>query len=249
MQALFTVGQIAGVLVILLGAVVLLLEFYGYALHITRPYIRATGFRWSAINVAITGVSGAVLAAIFTIGGSAIVIVPGFITINPGRGLEPVLGLLFGVPGAAAALIANPIYDILTGKLTLGSISGAIGTALGVYIYYRICNRNLGLRDFRSVQTWGRFAVAAIVATFVAKALGISGWLDALNLVPQEVAWFVTFPALFLGQLAAQAIVGPILTKALHPYVDRMGLAPESGDRSKDTVPQPEHQEPTGADR
>lgn len=87
--------------------------------------MRPNGFTWSASAVATAGVG--VGAAVFVVGlatlGGLIVIIPGFVSINPTRGLESVFGLLFGLPGFAAGMIGNPIGDILTGKLSLGSIA------------------------------------------------------------------------------------------------------------------------------
>src|ERR1700709_2384865 len=111
MDGLFAIGNILGVAIVILGALILLMELYGRSIYLTAPYVRPNGHRWTASAVATTGVSAAVLIATLTIGGS-IVLVPGFIPLNPARGLEPVIGLLFGLPGVIGGLIANPIYDI-----------------------------------------------------------------------------------------------------------------------------------------
>jgi energy-coupling factor transport system substrate-specific component len=226
MEKLFVIGDIAGVAIVLIGAIILVLEIYGKSIFLTAPFIRSNGFKWSAAGVATVGVVAAVLIATLTIGAN-IVVVPGFITLNPARGLEPVIGLLFGVPGIVGGLIANPIYDIFTGKLSLGSISGAVTLGLSAYVYYRLFNNNMSLANFGKPAVWGLFLVAVLIATLIVKGIGISGWLAALHLIPENVAWYVTLPALFLSQGAAHLIIGPILTKILYPFVDRFGLTAE----------------------
>ena len=230
MNGLFAIGNTLGVAIVVIGALVLVLELYGRSFHLTAPYLRRNGQKWTAAAVATTGVSAAVLIATLTIGGS-IVVVPGFITLNPARGLEPVIGLLFGLPGVIGGLIANPIYDIFTGKLSLGSIAGSVTLGLSSYVYYRMFRGNLGLQHFASPKVWGKFVLATLIATLIIKGIGISGWLAALSLVPNNVAWYVTFPALFLSQGAAHLIIGPILTKILYPFVDRFGLTPDTDEQ------------------
>ncbi len=226
MSELFVLGDILGVAIVVLGGVTITLELYGRSPYLTRPFIRPSGFHWSAAGVATVGVVAAVLIATLTIGAS-IVIVPGFISLNPARGLEPVIGLLFGIPGVIGGLIANPIYDVFTGKLSLGSIAGSITLGFSAYLYYRLFSGNLGLSGFVRPAVWGRYLWGVVLATLVIKGIGISGWLAALHLVPETVAWYVTLPALFFSQGAAHLIVGPILTRILHPFVDRFGLTAE----------------------
>jgi energy-coupling factor transport system substrate-specific component len=226
MSGLFALGDAIGVAIVILGGAVVVMELYGKSPFLTRPFIRPNGFRWTAAGVATAGVTAAVLIATLTIGAN-IVIVPGFISLNPSRGLEPVIGLLFGIPGLVGGLIANPVYDVFTGKLSLGSIAGAITIALSAYVYYRLFSRNPSLKGFARPQVWGRYVWGVILATLVVKGIGIAGWLGALHLLPETVVWYVTFPALFLSQGAAHLIIGPILTKILYPFVDRFGLTAE----------------------
>ena len=142
MQAsLFAIGQALAVLINVLGAALLVLELSGRTIAFRQPYIRPNGFRWSAAAVATAGVG----AAVFVVGlaslGNIIVIIPGFVSINPTRGLELVFGLLFGLPGVAAGMIGNPIGDVLTGKLSLGSFAGCITTGLTSYLFYPCVSR------------------------------------------------------------------------------------------------------------
>ena len=76
-------------------------------------------------------------------------------------------------------------------------------------------------------------ATAAFVA-LVIKATGIAGWLAALNLLPENVAWSVAFPATIVGQFCSHVVIGPILTKILYPFVDRLGLTPHQADDDMD---------------
>ena len=224
MSVLFVIGQILSVIFLVLGVVILLLEVGGRRLYFTAPFIRETDFEWSATNIAIVGVSAAVLTIAWTLA-APIVIVPGFITLNPGRGLEPVFGLLFGLPGAFGGVIANPIYDILTGKLTLGSISGAITAGMSIYAYYRIVGPDWGLKKRKG---YINFFISVVVAALVFKAIGIAGWLDAINVMPAETAWYAAFPALLATHVSSHIIVGLILVKLLYAFVDRLGLTPEA---------------------
>ncbi len=125
-SSVFALGELAAVLINVVGAALLVLELSGRTIAFSRPYIRPNRFHWSAVSVATAGVG----AAVFVVGlaslGNIIVIIPGFVSINPTRGLEAVFGLLFGLPGVAAGMIGNPIGDVLTGKLSLGSFAGCI---------------------------------------------------------------------------------------------------------------------------
>lgn len=229
MQAsLFAIGQALAVLINVLGAALLVLELSGRTIAFRQPYIRPNGFRWSAAAVATAGVG----AAVFVVGlaslGNIIVIIPGFVSINPTRGLESVFGLLFGLPGVAAGMIGNPIGDVLTGKLSLGSFAGCITTGLTSYLFYRVFHGNLGLRNFASPSVWGRFLLTILFMAVVLKGIAIAGFLAAVGLLPPHVAWLVAFPSIAIAEGLANAVVGSILTKILYPFVDRIGLTPET---------------------
>jgi len=228
MQAsVFALGELAAVLINVLGAILIVLELSGRTLAFSQPYIRPNGFHWSAVAVATAGVG----AAVFVVGlaglGNIIVIIPGFVSINPTRGLEAVFGLLFGLPGVAAGMIGNPIGDVLTGKLSLGSFSGCITTGLTSYLFYRVFRRNPGLHNFAEIRVWGRFVVTVVLMAIFIKGLAIAGWLAALGLLPPHVAWFVAFPSIMIAEGLANAVVGAVLTKILYPFVDRIGLTPD----------------------
>jgi hypothetical protein len=229
MQAsVFALGELAAVLINVLGAVLIVLELSGRTLAFSRPYIRPNRFQWSAVAVATAGVG----AAVFVVGlaslGNIIVIIPGFVSINPTRGLETVFGLLFGLPGVAAGMIGNPIGDILTGKLSLGSFAGCITTGLTSCVFYRVFRNNPGLDNFTELRVWGRFVVTIVLVAIFLKGLAIAGWLAALGLIPPHVAWFVAFPSITIAEGLANAVVGAVLTKILYPFVDRIGLTPET---------------------
>jgi energy-coupling factor transporter ATP-binding protein EcfA2 len=233
MDKIFAVVEFLSIIALVVGAGIIVMEVSGRSVFTRPPFLRPTGLTWTAADVATTGITAAVLIGTLSVGAD-IVIVPGYVTLNPARGLEPVVGLLFGVPGAVGAMIANPIYDILTGKFTLGSIAGLITSFLSAYTYYRLLGRNPGLAGFRRPRVFLKYAAAVIIATLGIKALTITGWLAELNLVPAHVAWFVTFPGLFLGQAIPQLIVGPLVVKVLYPYARRLGL---TADRRRSPVP------------
>jgi hypothetical protein len=226
--SVFALGELAAVLINVVGAALLVLELSGRTIASSRPYIRPNRFHWSAVSVATAGVG----AAVFVVGlaslGNIIVIIPGFVSINPTRGLETVFGLLFGLPGVAAGMIGNPIGDVLTGKLSLGSFAGCITTGLTSYVFCRVFHYNPGLDNFTSIRVWGRFVVTIVLVAIFLKGLAIAGWLAALGLIPPHVAWFVAFPSITIAEGLANAVVGAVLTKILYPFVDRIGLTPET---------------------
>ena len=224
MLTAFFIGDIAGMAVIVAASAVLLVELSRFDLFFSKPFLRRSSFHWSAAAVATTGIAAAVLMVGLSIG-ATIVLIPGVVTLDAGRGLEPVVGLLFGIPGVVAGLIANPLADILSGKLSLGSIAGTITTAFASYLYWRVFAANPGLNDFTRPRVWLRYAATAFFVALVIKGVGIAGWLATLNVLPPHVAWFVAFPATFATQFVSHMVVGPILTRALHPFVDRLGLA------------------------
>jgi hypothetical protein len=225
--SVFAMGELAAVLINVLGAALIVLELSGRTLAFRRPYIRPNQFHWSAVSVATAGVG----AAVFVVGlaslGNIIVVIPGFVSINPTRGLETVFGLLFGLPGVAAGMIGNPIGDVLTGKLSLGSFAGCITTGLTSYLFYRVFRANPGLHNFAEIRVWGRFVLTIVFMAIALKGLAIAGWLAALGLIPPRVAWFVAFPSIMIAEGLANAVVGAVLTKILYPFVDRIGLTPE----------------------
>ena len=224
---IFMICEILAVLLVVAGGALLLLELSGRTFASSQPYIRPNGFHWSAVAVATAGVGAAVFVVGLSTLGSLIVVIPGFVSINPARGLEVVLGLLFGIPGVAAGMIGHPIGDILTGKLSLGSIAGTVTTGLTSYFFYRVFRSNLGLKDFGQPRVWGRFALAIVIMAVFIKGLGIAGFLAAIGMLPPHVAWFVAFPSIAIAEGLSNAVVGVLLTKILYPFVDRIGLTPE----------------------
>jgi energy-coupling factor transport system substrate-specific component len=224
---IFALGDIVALLIVILGAALLLLELSGRTLAFSRPYVRPNGFRWSAAAVATVGVGAAVFVVGLATLGSLIVIIPGFVSLNPARGLETVFGLLFGLPGVAAGMVGSPIGDILTGKLTLGSIAGMVTTGLTSYFFYRLFRGNPGLRNFGRTSVWGRFVFGIVIMAVVIKGIGIAGFLAAIGMLPGHVAWVAAFPSIILNEGISNAIVGAVLTKILYPFVDRIGLSPE----------------------
>jgi energy-coupling factor transport system substrate-specific component len=226
MSSLMDAGQIVAVLLNVLGALWLALEFSGRTLALSAPYIRPNGFTWSATAVATAGIGAAVFVVGLATLGGLIVIIPGFVSINPTRGLESVFGLLFGLPGVAAGMIGNPIGDILTGKLSVGSIAGTITTGLTSYLFYRVFMRNPGLVGFGRASISGRFVVAILIMAVVLKGIGIAGFLAAIGALPQHVAWYVGFPSITIAEGLSNAVLGSVLTKILYPFVDRIGLTP-----------------------
>ena len=93
-----------------LGGIAFLLSFRWRmdGLKLVRHHIR-----WDASVITIIAISAALNA------GAAIITGPirfGWISFRPGAAITPVLGILFGIPGAIGAGLGNVISDILKGQ-------------------------------------------------------------------------------------------------------------------------------------
>lgn len=217
--------EVIGTILTLIAAAILVGEFAGWRITFKPPFFKRNGLKWNAQSVAIAGLSGALVGALMSLTGG-IVLIPGVVSLNLGRGLEPVLGVLFGIPGVFGGIIAGIIFDVFTGKFAAWTIPGAVWTAMPAWIYFYFVVE-IGLDPtINRWRTLGWWAVAFVINT-LAKMVGLIGVMGFLNLLPTEILW---------GPLAAIALVGPQpwahwfigvpVTKLLGPLVRRGGLLP-----------------------
>lgn len=224
----FGTMDIIGGVVFILGTLLFVLEVMGYRLSLNPFGVKRSGLKWTTMALVIVAVSAAIYG-----GGLAatagIPIVPGYNWFRPANALTPVLGILFGVPGAVGAGLGNLIADTLGGYLSLGSIAGFIGNFLNAYIPYLIVRKAMQA-DLNSLGDWVRFYVAVVAAAFVL-SFYIGFFLNWLKLIPPQAIWIGFFGSAWFNILTTGFILSPILLKLLLPYVRKMGLyASESED-------------------
>lgn len=113
--------RVLGAISFVLGAVAFLISFH-YQLDGFK--LKKHNIVWGASTLTIIAISAALNA------GAAIVTGPirfGWISFRPGAAITPILGILFGIPGAIGAGLGNVISDILKGFITPASVSGFLG--------------------------------------------------------------------------------------------------------------------------
>src|SRR4051794_1656473 len=134
-------------LILMIAAVILMvMELAGWT--ITRHGIVRNNHHWNAVSVSLAAVIGAfyIAGGLFQIAP----IVPGFATWTPVRAFPPILSTLFGLPAIFGMTFFMPISDALAGKLTLGSVAGALGHFIAVgWIPYKL----VGDPSFRSTKS------------------------------------------------------------------------------------------------
>jgi hypothetical protein len=217
--------EIVGALLTLVATAILVAEFAGWRITFRPPFFKKTGLKWNAQSVAIAGLSGALVGALMSLTGG-IVLIPGVVSLNIGRGLEPVLGVLFGIPGVFGGIIASIIFDVFTGKFAFWSVPGAIWTAMPAWIYFYFVVELGNDPTINRPKTLGWYALAFVINT-IAKVIGLVGSMGFLNLLPEEILW---------GPFAATGLIGPQpwahwfvgvpVIKLLGPLVRRGGLLP-----------------------
>jgi len=187
--------------------------------RITRSGLVETGLRWDATAIAIAAICGAVYT-----GGRFLQtpqIVPGFGGLTFTHVLAPVIALLFGIPGAVGVSLSVPFGDYLFGYLSVGSVSGVAGHWMALTYIPFLMISDPSMRNRKSVVSVYLWAV--VLASFW-HSITIDGWLDALRLVPTEVAWGVIAPGVIVAHGVIPAILMPFVLTPLYPAVKAMGL-------------------------
>jgi energy-coupling factor transport system substrate-specific component len=211
---------VAGILWVV-GTVLFLMEMAGYT--ITRGLkIVKNRVKWDAVDVTMVALSAALYGGSLAATGG-LPIIPGFTWLRPGNSLAPLLGMLFGLPGALGTAIGNFIADALTGYLSIGSIGGFIGNFLIAYIPYKLMSDH----SFRTPKSIIEYYIWGAVISSVWCSLYISWWLDALEPViglPRTLVWGWFAPWVIFNNAIVTTTIAPILGYILYPPIKMRGL-------------------------
>lgn len=173
--------------------------------------------KWTTVDFVLIVVCAALYAAALMLSNLIPVKLPFGISIRPGNALQPVFGILFGIPGAIGLALGNFVSDIFNGMFAK-SFAGLIGNFLGGFIPYMVIS-NPRLRTGRSIAEY-ILLVVGLTSAAVAGSVLIN---VALGLTATNVAKII-IPAIFLNQVVWVAVLGPVLLILLYPFVKRAGL-------------------------
>lgn len=211
---------VAGILWVV-GTVLFLMEMAGYT--ITRGLkIVKNRVKWDAVDVTMVALSAALYGGSLAATGG-LPIIPGFTWLRPGNSLAPLLGILFGLPGALGTAIGNFIADALTGYLSIGNIGGFISNFLIAYIPYKLMSDH----SFRTPKSIIEYYIWGAVISSVWCSLYISWWLDALEPViglPRTLVWGWFAPWVIFNNAIVTTTIAPILGYILYPPIKMRGL-------------------------
>lgn len=173
--------------------------------------------KWTTVDYVLIVVTAA-LYAVAIIMLANIKLIPS-VPIRPANALQPVFGILFGLPGCLGLAFGNMVSDLLTGSapphaIAVGFLSNFLGGFIGLFAV-----SHPALKTKRSLIQYILFVVV-ISSAVVACAILIN---VALGLTPMAIA-SMFIPTVFLNQAISTAILGPILLKLLYPFVKRSGL-------------------------
>ncbi|MGE5702642.1 MAG: QueT transporter family protein [Clostridia bacterium] len=141
------------------------------------------------------------------------------VPIRPANALQPVFGLLFGIPGCIGLGIGNLVSDLMMGSTAPHVLAaGFVANFLGGFIAY-VFVKDPSLKEDRSYIHYIVFVV--LLASVVVSCTILIN--VALGLTPKEIVP-AYIRAVFLNQAIATAVLGPILLKLLYPFVHRTGL-------------------------
>ncbi|GIP31217.1 QueT transporter family protein [Paenibacillus sp. J2TS4] len=185
--------------------------------------------KWTTVDYVLIVVLAALYAvALMTL--ANIKLIPS-VPVRPANALQPVFGMLFGLPGCLALAFGNLINDLVIGdplphKLIVGFIINFLGGFLGLlFVSHPL------LKTKRSILEYYLFVV--IIASGV---IAGSIWVNVLlSFTPVEIATAFT-PLVFANQAIATGVLGPILLKLLYPFVKRAGLYRGLPIRSRDSA-------------
>ncbi|MCP3032590.1 QueT transporter family protein [Halobacillus sp. A1] len=212
-MAVFTVLNIVGGITF---AAVLILFILAFKYDITKGRLKKHHIIWGSTALTVVAIAAALNA------GAAILTGPirfGWISFRPGAAITPVLGIVFGIPGAFGAALGNLISDIFKGFVTPASLGGVLGNFLFAYIPYKIM-KDFTLKTFRS---WSQFVVGVVGGALLGM-LVMPFVISITGTLPTEVAWTTEPTALLMNRIVAVLILGPIFLKLLYPIVKRQNL-------------------------
>lgn len=173
--------------------------------------------KWDATTITIIAIAAALNA------GAAIITGPirfGWISFRPGAAITPVLGILFGVPGALGAGLGNLISDILRGFISPASISGFLGNFFAFALIPSIFVKDASLKN---VKSWVQYVLGVVVGAGFAM-LSMSWFIDFTGTLPSLVAWTSEPMALLMNRIVSPLILGPIFLRILYPFAVKNGM-------------------------
>lgn len=173
--------------------------------------------KWTTVDFVLIVVTAA-LYAVALIMLAQIKLIP-TVPIRPANALQPVFGILFGIPGCIGLAFGNLVNDLLTGSAAPHIlIAGFISNFLGGFIAY-LAVSHPALQTAKSYVQYYIFVVL-IASAVIACSILVN---VALGFTPVQVAYgFV--PMVFLNQAISTGVLGPIILKLLYPFVKRAGL-------------------------
>lgn len=173
--------------------------------------------KWTTVDYVLIVVTAA-LYAVALVALAQIKITPS-VSLRPANALQPVFGMLFGIPGCLGLSFGNMINDLLTGNGEPHKvIVGFVSNFLGGFIPFLFVSHP-ALKTGRSYIQYYLFVVV-ISSAVIACSILVN---VALGFTPMVVATSFV-PAVFLNQAIMTAVLGPILLKLLYPFVKRAGL-------------------------
>lgn len=173
--------------------------------------------KWTTVDYVLIVITAA-LYAVALISLAHVKLIP-VVPLRPANALQPLFGILFGLPGCLGLAFGNMVNDLLTGSaaphiLAAGFISNFLGGFIGL-----LAVSHPALKTKRSFLEYYVFVVG-IASAVVASVILIN---VALGFTPLEIAK-AFIPVVFLNQAVSTALLGPILLKLLYPFVKRAGL-------------------------
>ncbi|HZG14150.1 MAG TPA: QueT transporter family protein [Candidatus Bathyarchaeia archaeon] len=173
--------------------------------------------KWTTIDFVLIVVTAA-LYAVALILLANMKLIP-TVPIRPANALQPVFGILFGLPGCIGLGLGNMVSDLLQGSASPHVLlAGLFSNFMGGFIAY-VAVSHPALQTKRSYLEYYLFVVI-IASVVVACTILIN---VALGFTPMAIA-SAFVPTVFLNQAISTAILGPILLKLLYPFVKRSGL-------------------------
>ncbi|MBC7343729.1 MAG: hypothetical protein H5U02_15010 [Clostridia bacterium] len=208
--------MIALALILMVAAVVIwIIEFSGHT--ITSRGIVKNNFKWDASAIATV----AICAAVYIVGRPIqFQFIPGIGGFNPTLALAPILGALFGLPGAIGVTFSMPIGDAISGALTVGSVAGCLSHTFLTWLPYKMV-RDADFRNWRNVVT---FYVWGIIIGPIIHATVIPGWLDFTHVLPPAVCWAGVTASILINHMVTAGVVSAILMPILYPIIKGRGL-------------------------
>lgn len=214
MEKFLGILRILGALSFTVSAVFFLLSFR-YELDGFK--LKKHGIKWGASVLVVIAISAALNA------GAAVITGPirlGWISFRPGAAITPVLGILFGIPGAIGAGLGNVISDILKGFVTPATISGFLGNFFAFAFIPAMVVKDASLKTKKS---WAQYIVGVVVGAAFAM-LSMPWFIDVTGTMAPAVAWTSEPFALLMNRIVSPLLLGPIFLKILYPFAAKNGL-------------------------